>query len=123
MTQVILKNCDPIGPVRVEARPSNPGLPYKSLPIAEGFPRWIDFEEKVEIDIGAWTELLFRRSCDGRNNKQTEHNLSEVFRVGNPRKHEKIHGFIWERPRVIGISDSFLEELPDEPPVPTPRDL
>jgi hypothetical protein len=100
MSKITLKNCDPTGPVWVEARLSNTGIPYASLPLATGFPRWLSLNESVEIDLRGYKEVLYRRGMDYFDAQRTVHNLSHVlFRIGNPRQLEEVHGYLWEYTR------------------------
>lgn len=101
MPKVILQNKAPSGPVWVEARLSNKGTPFLSLPIAPGFPRWIQKEEKVELSLDGYEEVLFRRGLDTFDANTRDHSLSPgLFRIGNPRRLEVVNAFLWEHPRL-----------------------
>ncbi len=102
-SKVILRNSDPNGSVWVEARLSNTGQPFNSLPMAKGFPRWIEKDESVEIDLSGRQELLYRRGMYSYDLGLTAENMRlswALFRVGNPRNLSVVKGYLFEFPRL-----------------------
>lgn len=112
MAIVSLKNSDLSGPVWVEARVSDGGLPYLDLDIAEGFPRWIAPEETVDIDIADHCEILFRRGMLEYGASKTQPLSPDLFRIGNPRKLDLVRAHLWEYPRYLSSQISVIAPAP-----------
>jgi len=81
MTILRLINSDPIGAVWVDARFSNGGVPYGELTQLPGFPRWLEFDESVEVEAESWKEVLYRRSNYPRKAGPDHGPLSSLWRI------------------------------------------
>jgi uncharacterized protein YfeS len=85
--KVLLKNIDPDGPVYVDARLSKGGEPFDSLMPVPGFPRWICHNETVEIEMGNYPEILYKRATNKFDQQLSPDQLEFmwIYRIGNPR--------------------------------------
>jgi hypothetical protein len=123
MAIVSLKNSDLRGPVWVEARLSDGGVPYLDLDIAEGFPRWIAPEETVDIDIADHCEILFRRGMLEYGASPTQPLSPNLFRIGNQRKLDLVRAHLWEYPRILvsQISAAVIAPINEQTTYPDGR--
>lgn len=62
MTLIRIINKETHGPIWIDVRFSNGGIPFDELEIAPGFPKWISPGEAFDIDMGDWQELLYKRT-------------------------------------------------------------
>lgn len=90
MRKLLLRNRDSTGPVLIDLRLTHGYVPFDDLAIVPGFPRTLNHEEIIEIDVADFKEALYRRSLS----KQKDLNYA-LNRIELPKESEEKIAFIW----------------------------
>lgn len=114
-----LKNKETWDRVWIDARLSNTGTPFDELISVEGFPRWILRDEELDIEMGDWKELLYRRNYTTADLS----NVSDLYRIGMHGRSNVVNGYVWatqirqtfehKKTRAeLGMGHWFVEDSP-----------
>lgn len=90
MRKLLLRNRDSSGPVLIDLRLTHGYVPFNELATVPGFPRILDHEEIVEIDVADFKEALYTRSLS----RETELNYA-LYRIELPKDVDEKIAFIW----------------------------
>ena len=106
MRLLTLKNRDKNDRVWIDARLSEGGVPWNELQPIEGFPRWIGRDEELQVEVGDYSDLIYRRNF-ARAGREEFLRRTDLFRISIDSRDQQPTGFIWP------YAESVLGEAAD----------
>lgn len=100
MRLLTLKNRDKNDRVWIDARLSDGGVPWNEMQPIEGFPRWIGRDEELQVEVGDYSDLIYRRNF-ARIDQEEFLRRTDLFRISIDSRDQQPTGFIWPYEQLL----------------------